>query len=214
LGAIACLALLAAGCGSSEESEPSAARTTPPTEPRPRAANPPPDADRASSWGVIGAQGNEERTPIEELYGVFSKSAAVAPATLRQLRNLAGGSCGEVDEGRARVLLPEVGSPRYTLAAAPTSTGSVVYGLLPDGSGHCGLPLAGGLFLAGETTSRGALHYGLVPDDVEFVEVVFKGEAHRARVSNNGFAVEVKGADEGDHGRVVIHRRDGTTERF
>jgi hypothetical protein len=58
------------------------------------------------------------------------------------------------------------------------------------------------------------LHYGLVPDDVEFVEVVFKGEAHRARVSNNGFAVEVKGADEGDHGRVVIHRRDGTTERF
>jgi hypothetical protein len=218
VAAVACIAVLAAGCGveDSDESGASAPRDEPPlTQTEPRKPHKPEDG--ASSFSVIGEQGTEDRTPVTELYGVFSRPGrARDKASAGEVAHFAEpeGGCGAPVSDQARLLLSGIGSRGYDLVAVPTSKGYVAYGLLPTGSGACGLPLQGGLLLAGEIDAGAVLHYGLVPDDVESIEVVFNGVTHKARMGENAFAVEVRGASQEDTGQIVVHRRDGTTQKL
>jgi hypothetical protein len=212
--AVALVAIVAAGCGSeaANESEETVARE------QPRAAETEPsEPSRAGSFSlVIAGDGTKDRRPVTEWYSVFSRPGTARDrAVAEEVAQFAEpeGGCGAPISARARLLLSGIGAQHYDLVAVPTSTGFVAYGLLPTGGGGCGRPFRG-LVLAGEIDSDVVLHYGLVPDDVESVEVVLKGRAHEARMGDNAFAVEVKGASEKDGGQVVVHRRDGTTQTF
>ncbi len=221
LAALACVAVLAGGCGAGDSNESGAPASR--DDPRPAETSPttPTRRDRegriGSSYGIIGAVGSEDPRPIAELYAVFSRPGTKAEQDVAtDAAHFADpeGSCGAPIPGQARILLRDVGADDADLVAVPTSKGFVAYGLLPMGGGACHLPLKGGMMISGEIGSDTSLHYGLVPDDVESVEVILNGAAHKARMGENGFAVDVESASEKNDWRVVVHRRDGTTQTF
>jgi hypothetical protein len=217
LAALVCVAVISAGCGTevNKKSEP-----VPKDEPRPaetaptQPGRPSKEARSATSFFAVGAEEGEEPRPVKDLYGVFSRPANSRDRALENEVAAFAEGCGEAIPGQARVLIAGIGAEDLDLVAVPTSEGSVAYGLLPMGGGGCGRTTLRGLMLGGEISSDGVRWYGLVPDDVESVEVVLDGVSHKGHIAHNGFVVEVKGASEKDTGRIVVHWRDGTTQKF
>jgi hypothetical protein len=217
VAALACVAALAAGCGSEIRKESS--KPAPREEPRPAETAPTPtraqeDARSATAYGFMSAAGEEDPRPVVELFGVFDRPGTEAEIAMAdQAKHFADpeGNCGEVIRKKTRILLTDVGATGRDLVAAPTSKGFVAYGVVPDGGGGCGRPMKGGLMIGGDISPDSALHYGLVADDVEWLEVVVEGVSHKARMGRNGFAVMVEGNPD-KIPRVVLHRHDGTTE--
>jgi hypothetical protein len=226
VAALACVAALAAGCGAEDRKgsgAPAPRDDSRPAEPVPtKRTKTEREARSGTAYAVIGAQGNEDPRPFAELYSVFSRPATARDRSFAdEIANYAEG-CGEPLPDKARVLVSGVGESGSDLVAVPTSKGLMAYALLPMGGGGCGRPFAGGLMMAGQIMSDAVVNYGLVPDDVESVEVVVNGVARTAWLGENGFAIEIKGAPRdidleqppGIVGRLLVHRRDGTTQEF
>lgn len=55
---------------------------------------------------------------------------------------------------------------------------------------------------------------GIVADSVESVDLVVAGATHEARMGENAFGLSLDGTHEADVDRLVLHRRDGTTNEI
>ena len=101
------------------------------------------------------------------------------------------------------------------LYAAPTSNGHIAHTVLPNGGGGCGTPGPDGLELGRTRTERGTLVvFGLVGDVVESVDLVVGDVTHEARIGENAFGLRFERTPEADLERVVLHRRDDTTNEI
>jgi hypothetical protein len=68
--------------------------------------------------------------------------------------------------------------------------------------------------LAGEREGARSLVYGMIGDGVEAIDIVASGRAVGAQLGDNGFAARLALHSFDDLEAVVLHRRDGTTERI
>jgi len=194
-------------------------------------------ADEGGSASVhLYAYSDVERRPVKELYGVFrrprndaDRNAGALDARWGALdlgpeveeRSPPPGAEPEAwrdalpgavlhDEGR--LLLTGLGGEEDMLYAAPTQNDHVAYALLPNGGGGCGAPGPDGLVLGWTQTELGSLVvHGLVADPIEAVDVVVGGVTHEARMGENAFGVRLERTHDAALERVVLRRRDGST---
>jgi hypothetical protein len=164
-----------------------------------------------------------ERRPVTELYGVFRRSRNEADRLAGELAARCGAmdfgpgfssheELGEVREQDGRLLLAGLGGDEDLLYAAPTTTGYVAYALLANAGGGCGPPGPDGLVLGWTQTDQGDLVvHGLVADPIEAVDIVVAGMTHPAWMGENAFGLRLERTHESDLERVVLHRRDGST---
>jgi hypothetical protein len=181
----------------------------------------------------------EEKRPVTELYGVFRRPRNDADRSAGELaarwgaldlgvdfeeRGPPPGVAEDVwrdtlpgtvlhDEGR--LLLAGLGDEEDMLYAAPTRNDHVAYALLPNGGGGCGAPGPDGLELGWTQTERGDLVvHGLVADAIESVDVIVRGAAHEARMGENAFGLRLEHTHDAELERIVLRRRDGTTNEI
>ena len=179
-----------------------------------------------------------ERRPVKELYGVFrrprndvdrragelaARSGAldfgaidkgVRPAGLsdEEWRSL---QPGEVLEDEGRLLLAGLGGEEDMLYAAPTCNDYIAHAVLPNGGGGRGTPGPDGLELGWNETETGALVvFGLVSDAIESVDLIVRGVTHEARMGENAFGLRLERTHGAELERVVLRRRDGTTNEI
>jgi hypothetical protein len=175
-----------------------------------------------------------ERRPVEELYGAFRRARNDADRRAGELAARSGAldvgfeelprppgipeevwqhaQPGSVVEAEGRLLLDGLGGEADILYAAPTEDDCIAHALLPDGGGGCAAPGPDGLVMGWQRSEAGELTvFGIVGDAVDAVDVVVAGTAHGARMGENAFALRLEQAHEADLERVVLHRRDGTT---
>jgi hypothetical protein len=159
--------------------------------------------------------GNEERRPVRELYGVFSRpredaDRAAEPLAAVSWSGIDWGAKITMDEGR--VLLSGLGGEQDTIYAAPLGEDRLLVGVLPNGGGGSGRPGPDGLFLhTGQLETGDLVFHGVVADWVESVDLVVAGVTHAAQMGENAFGLRLERTHEADLERVVLHRRDGTT---
>jgi hypothetical protein len=114
-----------------------------------------------------------------------------------------------------RLLLAGLGGEVDMLYAAPTDNDCIAHALLPNGGGGCAAPGPDGLELGWNQTDAGVLVVvGLVADAIESVDVVVGGVTHKARMGENAFGLRLERTNEADLERVVLCRRDGTTNEI
>jgi hypothetical protein len=190
----------------------------------------------SASVHLYGYSPDEERRPVKELYGVFRRPRNDAdlsagelaarwgaldfgdavgdrtrPAGLSAEQRRAVGP-GEVVQDEGRLLLAGLGGEEDMLYAAPTRNDHVAHALLPNGGGGCSAAGPDGLHMGWVQTASGSLVvYGLVSDAIETVDVVAGGVAHKARMGENAFGVRFESTTGAELERVVLRRRDGTT---
>jgi hypothetical protein len=182
------------------------------------------------------AYSDVERRPVRELYGVFRRPRNDADRSAGELAARWGAlDFGPEAEGRSpppgvppetwrdalpgavlrdegRLLLAGLGGEEDMLYAAPTQNHHVAYALLPNGVGGCGAPGPDGLELGWTQTELGSLVvHGLVADPIEAVDVVVGGVTHEARMGENAFGVRLERTPDAALERVVLRRRDGST---
>jgi hypothetical protein len=196
------------------------------------------NADEGGSTSVhlYAYSSAEERRPVKELYGVFrrprndadrsagelaarwgaldfgpeveerSPPPGVAPEAWRDLLP------GAVLHDEGRLVLAGLGGDEDMLYAAPTRNDHVAYALLPNGGGGCGPPGPDGLVLGWTQTELGSLVvHGLVADAIEAVDVVIGGVSHETRMGEDAFGVRLQRTHDAALERVVLRRRDGST---
>jgi hypothetical protein len=176
------------------------------------------------------------KRPVRELYGVFRRPRTDADRSAGELASREGvldfgdeiedpgpppgvspeqwrdALPGDVVHEEGRLLLAGLGGEEDMLYAAPTRNDHVAYALLPNGSGGSAAPGPGGLLLGRTQTERGDLVvYGLVSDEIAAVTVVVGGVTHQARMGENAFGLRLERTRDSDLERVVLRRRDGTT---
>jgi hypothetical protein len=95
-----------------------------------------------------------------------------------------------------------------------TDHGAVALSLDPEGSAACGQPTVDGLLFAAELRKRDAIVYGLVGDDVQAVDLVIDGVTRRAKLGENGFALDVSNPVGKTLEQVVLHNEDGSRTTF
>jgi hypothetical protein len=178
----------------------------------------------------------EEKRPVRELYRAFRRPRNESDRSAGEL----AGRLGALDFGVAmedrgpppgvdadlwrealpgavlheegRLLLAGLGGDEDMLYAAPTSNDHVAYALLPNGGGGCGAPGPDGVELGWTQTDLGSVVvHGLVADAVQSVEVIVAGATHEARMGENAFGLRLDRTHEAALERVVLRRRDGTT---
>jgi hypothetical protein len=192
------------------------------------------DKPGSASVHLHGDSSAEERRPVTELYGVFrrprndgDRSAGDVAAREGALyfalpepsrppsiseEDWHSARLGNVVEAEGRLLLAGIGAEGDMLYAAPTDNDCIALALLPGGSGGCAAPGPDGLELGWHQDETGGLTvFGLVADAVQGVEVVVAGTTHQARMGENAFGLHLERTHEADMERVVLHRRDGTT---
>jgi hypothetical protein len=179
-----------------------------------------------------------ERRPVKELYGVFRRPRNDVDRTAGELaarwsaldfgaidegarppglseeewRSL---QPGEVLEDEGRLLLAGLGGEEDMLYAAPTSNDHIAHAVLPNGGGGCAAPGPDGLELGWNQTDTGALVvFGLVSDAIESVDLIVRGVTHEARIGENAFGLRLESTPADDLERVVLRRRDGTTNEI
>jgi hypothetical protein len=178
------------------------------------------------------AYSGEERRPVREIYGAFRRPRNDADRSAGELAARWGAlDFGPEVEGRrpppgvppealpgavlhdeGRLLLAGLGGEEDMLYAAPTQNDHVAYALLPNGGGGCGAPGPDGLELGWTQTELGSLVvHGLVADAIEAVDVLVGGETHEARMGENAFGLRLERELEVELERIVLHRRDGST---
>ena len=88
--------------------------------------------------------------------------------------------------------------------------------MLPNGGGR----RAAGPARTGSCCCRTRLEtgdlvvHGVVADAVESVDLVVAGVTHEARMGENAFGLRLDDTHEADQERLVLHRRDGTTNEI
>jgi hypothetical protein len=188
-----------------------------------------------SSSSLISASGSgprAERRPVEELYGVFRRPRNDADRRAGELASRRGAldfperrrrarmsddewrraRLGAVEEAEGRLLLQGLGGEADMLYAAPTDNSCVAYALLPNGGGGCTAPGPDGLVLGWNQQETGALTvFGLVGDAIAAVDLVVDGTTHGTPLGENAFGFRFERMHESNLERLVLHRRDGTT---
>jgi hypothetical protein len=167
-----------------------------------------------TSW--LGWYGDdEEPTSVRELYSVFQRPRNEADLRAEPLAatSWTGLGPGDVLPAEGRVLLAGLGGELDTIFAAPFGDDRLAVAVLPNGGGSWGArPGPDGLLLMSSQLETGDLVvHGIVADSVEKVDVVVAGETHEAQMGENAFGLWLDDTHEADQERVVLHRRDGTT---
>jgi hypothetical protein len=122
---------------------------------------------------------------------------------------------GNVIESEGRLLLAGLGGSGDMLYAAPTDNDCIARVLLPNGGGGCGAPGPDGLDMGWCQSEDGELVVaGLVGDSVEAVDLVVGGETLHARMGENAFGLRLERTHESRLERLVLRRRDGTTNEI
>jgi hypothetical protein len=175
-----------------------------------------------------------ERRPVEELYGAFRRPRNDADLRAGELAARWGAldvglgepprpaeipeevwqrsRLGTVVEAEGRLLLEGLGGEADMLYAAPTDNECVAYALLPNGGGGCTAPGPEGLEMGWHQGEAGELTvFGIVGDAIEAVDVILAGTVHEARMGENAFGLRLERTHEAGLERVLLHRRDGTT---
>jgi hypothetical protein len=171
-----------------------------------------------SSLMFYGYDTDEERLPVRELYGVFRRpkddaDRAAEPLAAVAWSGIPWGPEIAMDEGR--VFLSGLGGDEDTIYAAPLGDDRLVFAVLPNGGGGSTRPGPDGLYmLAGQRETGALVVHGIVADSVESVDLVVAGVTHQARMGENGFGLRLEGTHEADQERLVLHRRDGTTNEI
>jgi hypothetical protein len=194
------------------------------------------DKPGSASVHLHGYSSAEEKRPVTELYGVFRRPRNDADRSAGELAAQWGALDFGVDleergpppgvamdiwrdalpgavlHDEGRLLLAGLGGVEDRLYAAPTRNDHVAHALLPNGGGGCSAPGPDGLHMGWVQTESGSLVvYGLVSDAIEAVDVVAGGVAHEARMGENAFGVRLESTTGAELERVVLRRRDGTT---
>jgi hypothetical protein len=169
----------------------------------------------------LAAHGPEApKRPVRELYGVFRRPRTDADRSAGELASRWGAldfgptveHLGNVVESEGRLLLAGLGGEEDMLYAAPTDNDCIAHALLPNGGGGCAAPGPDGLHLGwDQTEARDLVVFGLVADPIESVDVVIGGKTHAAHMGENAFGLRLEQTHEADLERVVLHRRDGST---
>jgi hypothetical protein len=180
-----------------------------------------------SSVFVLGDR--SKRVQAEEIYRVFDRPRQPSEHAIAERASEAteaacgadsvggeeeGPSLGEPQAETVRILLRGVGKPPHDLVAMTTDHGAVALSLDPKSSTACGQPTVDGLLFAAELRKRDAIVYGLVGDDVRAVELVIDGVTRRAKLGENGFALEVSNPVGKTLEQVVLHNKDGSRTTF
>jgi hypothetical protein len=162
--------------------------------------------------------GDDEPAPVRELYGVFGRPRTDADRSAEPLAAVSwsgidwGAEIG-MDEGR--LLLAGLGGELDAIYAAPLGNDRLVVAVLPLGGGGSGRPGPDGLLLQTSQLETGDLvFHGVVADWVKSVDLVVAGVTHTAVMGENAFALWLDDTHEADQERVVLHRRDGTTNEI
>ena len=170
-----------------------------------------------SSW-LRWSGGDEEPVPVRELYGVFSRPPTDAdrraePLAAVSWSGIPWGAEIAMDEGR--VLLAGLGGGLDLIYAAPLGVDRLVVAVLPNGGGGSGRPGPDGLILQTSQLETGDLvFHGVVADWVESVDLVVAGVTHAAVMGENAFGLWLEDTHEADQERLLLHRRDGTTNEI
>ena len=166
-----------------------------------------------SSW--LGFYGNDEPVAIRELYAVFGRPRTDAdqraePLAATSWSGIDWGATIAMDEGR--VLLAGLGGEQDLIYAAPLGEDRLVVGVLPNGGGGSGRPGPDGLLVMTHQLESGELVvHGIVADSVGTVDLVVAGATYEARMGENAFGLRLERTHADDLERIVLHRRDGTT---
>jgi hypothetical protein len=121
---------------------------------------------------------------------------------------------GEVIKDEGRLLLEGLGGDADMLYAAPTANDHICHALLPNGGGGCGAPGPDGLDLSVSYTPGSLVVCGLVGDEIDSVDIVLDGTTYAARMGENAFGHRFVETKPSTLEAVVLHRRDGTTNRI
>jgi hypothetical protein len=204
----ACCVFLAAGCGSNDSTARDSILTFG-------------GGGGTSSVFVLGTR--SQRVPVRQIYSVFRRAQRTTEASLAAQDVACGTGSDEEEEGpgmgepqakTARILLRDIGNRGYELVALATTHDAVSLSLVPDGSGICGQPTADGLAFAAELEKRDAIVFGLVGDGVTAVDLVIDGVSQRAKLGENGFALEIPNAAGKTLDKIVLHDAHGSTTEF
>jgi hypothetical protein len=223
---VACLAACvvplcaAAGCGSATSRSTAgdgSAPTTSAESPKGPLLHLDTDNDKGASEVVLLAEQGTKTAAPRDLYAVFARKqsdeeAQIAPTLLDDYPCARAGSENIAEQ--ARILLHGVGGGQNTLVAVPTADGSVSVAVFPKGGATCALPIEDGLILAADEQGGSATVYGMVDDGVRSVDVIVDSQAHRAKLSQNGFAVALHGSNGMDVDKLVLRHSDGSISEF
>ena len=166
----------------------------------------------------LGWYGDGEPTPVRELYSVFQRPRSEADLRAEPLAAVSwtGLGPGDVSPDEGRVFLAGLGDGLDTIFAAPFGEDRLAVAVLPNGGGSWGArPGPDGLFLMCTQLETGDLVvHGLVADSVESVDLVVAGVTREAQMGENAFGLWLEQTHEADQERLVLHRRDGTTNEI
>jgi hypothetical protein len=198
--------------------------------------------DRPFESGSVSLQlyadSGERKRPVAELYGVFRRPRGNADLSAGEVAARLGALDfgvemeeppppgvsaetwrealpGAVVDEAGRMLLAGLGGDEDMLYAAPTRNDHVAYAVLPNGGGGCVAPGPDGLITGWTQTELGDLVvYGLVSDGIEAVDLVIRDETQGARMGENAFGLRLERTRGVDLERIVLRRRDGTTNEI
>ena len=164
----------------------------------------------------LGFSGLDEVRPVRELYGAFRRPRNHADRSIGRLADIALSGLGiEFDEAEGRLLLAGIGGELDMLYAVPVGDDRVFVAVLPNGGGNGGAPGPDGLRMQQTQLKTGALViHGMVADEVESVDLIVAGARFEARMGENAFGLWLDHTHEADLERVVLRRRDGTTNEI
>jgi hypothetical protein len=171
--------------------------------------------EAGTSW--LGFSGGEP-VPVRELYAAFRRPRNDADRRAERLAAVAWsgidwGAEIALDEGR--VLLAGLGGDLDTLYAAPLDDDRLVVAVLPNGGGGSRRPGPDGLLMeTGQLETGELVFHGVVADSVESVDIVVAGVTHEAQMGENAFGLRLGNTHEADQERLVLHRRNGTTNEI
>jgi hypothetical protein len=167
--------------------------------------------------GGLGFYG-DERGLVRELYGAFRRPQNDADRAVTELVTRLGVLTGlniEFDQAEGRLLLAGLGGDQDAIYAVPIASDRIAYAVLPNGGGQCAAPGPDGLLMVHVQTESGLLALcGVVSDSVEAVDLAVSGATHEATMGENAFGLRLEQAHVDDVERIVLHRRDGTTNEI
>ncbi len=175
------------------------------------------DRPFAAGSGGLGFYGDGGRR-VRELYGAFRRSQNDADRDTADLVARLGVLTGldiEFDDAEGRLLLAGLGGDEDAIYAVPVAVDRIAYAVLPNGGGQIAAPGPDGLLMVHVQTETGLLALcGVVGDSVEAVDLVVSGVIHPARMGENAFGLRLDRTPSDDVERIVLRRRDGTTNEF
>ena len=166
----------------------------------------------------LGWSGDADPTPVRELYSVFQRPRNELDLRAERLAAVSwtGLGPGDVSPAEGRVFLAGLGGRLDAIFAAPFGDDRLAVAVLPNGGGKWGVRPGpdGLLMLCHQLESGDLVVHGIVADSVESVDIVVAGVTHEARMGENGFGLRLERTHEADQERLVLHRRDGTTNEI